>query len=359
MGWCPLERPGQRDGRLLRRRPGGGRERQPVRRGRLQNCGQQGRLVHRPLDRGGGPVHPRPRRLHVLRKQPPVTIVVPPGGQGDLARINIQRFDKSHPNASSSLQTGYYWQIEGLDASGGVASGYSVDLTFSAPGFTPDGDDQVCRYTGSGAAWDCAATSYTAQHDHPHRRHAAFRLGGGQGHERAYGNAYPYADGDRNTHGHRDRHTSPTSTPTATLSPTPTVRAQDCPVATPSPTPTPLPSAGAIAGTVWLDADGDGTRAADELGLVNVRIEVVQEDGAIRTATTNGDGGYRFAALPPGTHVVREIQPPWLRFSTTPDEVTIFLAAGDTLTIDFGDWNGRRTWLPLISALRVRWGTQT
>ena len=29
----------------------------------------------------------------------PVTIVVPPGGQGDLARIILQRFDKSHANA--------------------------------------------------------------------------------------------------------------------------------------------------------------------------------------------------------------------------------------------------------------------
>ncbi len=46
----------------------------------------------------------------------PVTIVVPPGGQGDLARIILQRFDKSHTNASPALETGYYWQIEGLNA---------------------------------------------------------------------------------------------------------------------------------------------------------------------------------------------------------------------------------------------------
>ena len=46
----------------------------------------------------------------------PLTILVPLGGQGDLARINIQRFDRSHPHANSSLQTGYYWQIEGLNA---------------------------------------------------------------------------------------------------------------------------------------------------------------------------------------------------------------------------------------------------
>ena len=91
----------------------------------------------------------------------PVTIAVPPGGQGDLARINIQRFDKSHANATTPIQTGYYWQIEGLNASGGTASGYSVNLTLSAPGFTPDGDDKVCQYT-AGFGWDCAMSNYDA-----------------------------------------------------------------------------------------------------------------------------------------------------------------------------------------------------
>ncbi len=116
---------------------------------------------HRPLDRGGWPGHPRPGAYTFYTNNLPVTIVVPPGGQGDLARIILQRFDKSHTNASPALETGYYWQIEGLNAGGRMASGYSVDLTLSAPGFTPDGNDQVCHYTGSGR-WDCAVTSYTA-----------------------------------------------------------------------------------------------------------------------------------------------------------------------------------------------------
>ena len=64
--------------------------------------------------------------------------------------------------------------------------------------------------------------------------------------------------------------------------------------------------------------------------------------------TTGGDGAYRFAALPPGTYLVREIQPGWLRFSTTPDEVPVTLATGETRTVDFGDWDGRPTYLPLI-----------
>jgi hypothetical protein len=32
----------------------------------------------------------------------------------------------------------------------------------------------------------------------------------------------------------------------------------------------------------------------------------------------------------------------------TPDEVRITLAAGETRTVDFGDWNGRQSYLPLI-----------
>lgn len=92
----------------------------------------------------------------------PVTIVVPAGGQGDLARINIQRFNRSYPGAFVPLLTGYYWQIEGLDASGGLASGYSVNLTLPVPGFTPDENARVCRHIGLGALWECAAASYTA-----------------------------------------------------------------------------------------------------------------------------------------------------------------------------------------------------
>ena len=72
--------------------------------------------------------------------------------------------------------------------------------------------------------------------------------------------------------------------------------------------------------------------------------------GGVQTgqATTAGDGAYRFAALMPGAYLVREVQPAWLRWSTTPDEVSVALAAGETCIADFGDWNGRATYLPLI-----------
>jgi hypothetical protein len=92
----------------------------------------------------------------------PVTVLVPPDGQGDLARINIQRFNTSYPGALPPLLTGYYWQLEGLNGSGGIASGYMISLTLPVPGFTPDENARVCRRTRPALIWDCAATSYTA-----------------------------------------------------------------------------------------------------------------------------------------------------------------------------------------------------
>ena len=149
---------------------------------------------------------------------------------------------------------------------------------------------------------------------------------------------------------------TPTMTPTTTASPTSTSTATETasatpsrtPSATPSPTPTPTPTTGDIRGTVWLDANGDGRRDANELGLVGVQIRLLWNAQIIGTDTTSGDGTYRFAALPPGTYVVREHQPDWIRWSSTPDEVTVALAAGETHMVDFGDWRGRLIWLPLI-----------
>jgi protocatechuate 3,4-dioxygenase beta subunit len=79
-----------------------------------------------------------------------------------------------------------------------------------------------------------------------------------------------------------------------------------------------------------------------------VTVKLLREGIQIGQAVTRGDGAYGFAALPPGTYLLRERQPDWLRWSTTPNEKTIALAAGETRTVDFGDWNGRSTYLPLI-----------
>ena len=145
---------------------------------------------------------------------------------------------------------------------------------------------------------------------------------------------------------------TPTVTPTASPSRTPTETPTSTPTptasATPTRTPTSTPATGDIAGTVWLDADGDALPDAGEPGLAGVTIRLLRDGVQVGQAATAGDGAYRFSALPPGAYRVREIQPAWVRFSTTPDEVPVTLAAGETRTVNFGDWDGRALYLPLV-----------
>ena len=141
---------------------------------------------------------------------------------------------------------------------------------------------------------------------------------------------------------------TPTATPTSTA--TPTATATPSQTATHTPTPTPTPATGDITGTVWHDSDGDAARDADELGLAGVAINLFRAGLQVGQAITNADGAYRFAGMTPDAYRVAEVQPPWLRFSTTPDEVTVTVANGGEALVDFGDWNGpaRTVWLPLV-----------
>ena len=77
-------------------------------------------------------------------------------------------------------------------------------------------------------------------------------------------------------------------------------------------------------------------------------IHVLQAGAQVDQATTGGDGAYSFVHLSPGAYTISEVPPPWLRWSTTPDEVTVEVLAGQRAEVDFGDWNGRPAWLPLI-----------
>ena len=89
----------------------------------------------------------------------PVTITVTTAGTLD--HIVMQRYDKQHaPATLNMLESPYYWQIEGLDAAGLPASGFTVTLTFTAPGFTPTANSKVCRFLTPG--WNCASSSFTA-----------------------------------------------------------------------------------------------------------------------------------------------------------------------------------------------------
>ena len=58
---------------------------------------------------------------------------------------------------------------------------------------------------------------------------------------------------------------------------------------------------------------------------------------------------YRFASLAAGSYRVREAHPSWMRYSSTPDEVTVQIRAGEEGVANFGDWNGRFIYLPLLA----------
>lgn len=74
--------------------------------------------------------------------------------QGDLSRIHVQRFNRSHPVGGPGLNTNYYWEIVGLNWLGAQAVGYRLHLTLPVAD-RPDGDEYVCR--NDVLAWDCAA----------------------------------------------------------------------------------------------------------------------------------------------------------------------------------------------------------
>ncbi len=161
-----------------------------------------------------------------------------------------------------------------------------------------------------------------------------------------YAHRHAYADANANCFANTDEHatTTPTATPTASATPSPT------PTVTPSPTVTPTPTSiyAEIRGVVWFDLNSDRVKSLYEPGLIGVQVRLLQEGVQIGTMTTGGGGAYSFTLLPPGRYRVREVQPEQLRFSTTPNEVMIDIAAGETHTVDFGDWAGRSTYLPLI-----------
>ena len=108
---------------------------------------------------------------------------------------------------------------------------------------------------------------------------------------------------------------------------------------------TPVPAS--LAGTVWLDADGDSTFDADETPIPGVRVQLLDESGDIvAVAVTGDDGTYRFDDLLPGTYtvVIEESTLPAeiAGQSFDPDDVAdssheVTLEAGENVVdIDFG-----------------------
>ena len=95
--------------------------------------------------------------------------------------------------------------------------------------------------------------------------------------------------------------------------------------------------AGVVSGTVFNDLNGNGIQDAGELGISGVTIELLNSDGTdVETVATDGDGGYRFNDVNPGSYTVRETDPDGYA-STTGNSVPVSVAAGGSATANFGD----------------------
>src|SRR5690349_4159934 len=75
-----------------------------------------------------------------------------------------------------------------------------------------------------------------------------------------------------------------------------------------------LAGTASIAGMVWNDLDGDGSRGGTEPALAGVTVYLDTNDNGAHTAgepqaTTATDGSYSFQNLDAGNYVVRELTP--------------------------------------------------
>ena len=104
---------------------------------------------------------------------------------------------------------------------------------------------------------------------------------------------------------------APQGEPEATSTPSAEVTPSGEPEASPTPSETPDESeptyANSISGTLWIDADEDGTYDNGEQPLADYSVYLYAEgdtDNAVITATTNADGKYRFEDISSGRYVV-------------------------------------------------------
>lgn len=90
-----------------------------------------------------------------------------------------------------------------------------------------------------------------------------------------------------------------------------------------------------IAGTKWLDANGNGTADEGESGLDEVTIQLLDADGLpVASTKTVSGGAYSFTGLKPGRYTVQEIVPFGYE-ATAPTAVTFDLLPGEKKKVDF------------------------
>ena len=122
------------------------------------------------------------------------------------------------------------------------------------------------------------------------------------------------------------------------------------PTPTPQPTPTPIPNTSVIQGTVYHDRLSTGSPAYNP-GIPDVELRLENQDtNEIRTTTTDHRGRYQFINVPPGTYLLKEIQPVGWTKAHPADSILLTVVANQTYIFDFGhDILPDRYWLPLIT----------
>lgn len=64
-------------------------------------------------------------------------------------------------------------------------------------------------------------------------------------------------------------------------------------------------------------------------------------------SVTSGDGAFRFDGLLAGAYSVEQLNLAGM-YSTTPDFVEVLVLPGQRSQVRFGDWEGRKTWMPSL-----------
>ncbi|MCZ2342684.1 MAG: carboxypeptidase regulatory-like domain-containing protein [Bacteroidales bacterium] len=95
-----------------------------------------------------------------------------------------------------------------------------------------------------------------------------------------------------------------------------------------------------VAGTVFVDPNGNGTLDPGEVGIPGVVIELRDSGGNVVSTTTTGpDGGYLFTNVPPGNYTVVQPTQPGGYGSTSPDTLNITVPPSLTpvVNVNFGE----------------------
>ncbi|MDM8517097.1 SdrD B-like domain-containing protein, partial [Desulfobacterales bacterium HSG16] len=93
---------------------------------------------------------------------------------------------------------------------------------------------------------------------------------------------------------------------------------------------------GTISGVVFNDINGNGVQDAGEDGIGGVTVELVDENGDVKTVITAGNGSYVFTGVSEGSYTVREIDPSGFT-STTSNSTSVTVTGDGAATASFGD----------------------